>query len=147
MLPPSQVGVTTVHVEPLPVTVKAPAPVLLTLIPVAAPLDEILRKVRPLAPMVVLATFSAVAVAVVRVLTMLVLFWVAVTVPPPVALKAVFVPVLALIPPLKLIVAPLLLVKVIPVSVSVTPPLKVTLPPVLLPTFTEWLLPLAMVPE
>ena len=47
-----------------------------------------LRNVSPLAPMVVLATFSAVPVVVVMVLTMVVLFCVAVTVPPPVAVKA-----------------------------------------------------------
>ncbi len=47
-----------------------------------------LRNVSPLAPMVVLATFSAVPVVVVMVFTMVVLFCVADTVPPPVAVNA-----------------------------------------------------------
>ena len=62
-----------------------------------------LRKVRPLAPIVVLATLSAVPVVVVRVFTIEVLFWVALTVPPPVAVNAALAPVLRLMPPLKLI--------------------------------------------
>ena len=46
-----------------------------------------LRNFSPLAPMVVLATFSAVPVVDEIVLTIEVLFCVALTVPPPVALK------------------------------------------------------------
>ena len=46
---------------PLPVTVRpAVAPVVLRTMPLAAPVAEIVRNVSPLAPMVVLATFSAV---------------------------------------------------------------------------------------
>ena len=69
---------------PVPVTVNAPAPVLLSTMPLAAPFDAItLRKVRPLAPMVVLATLSAVPVVVASVFV----DPVTLTVPPPVALK------------------------------------------------------------
>ena len=57
-------------------------------IPFTAPLAEMLRNVMPLAPMVVLAMFNAVPVVVVMVLTIVVLFCVADTVPPPVAVKA-----------------------------------------------------------
>ena len=77
--------------------VKPPlVPVVFRIILLAAPLDEMLRKVRPLAPMVVLATLSAVAVVDVSVLTMDVLFCVALTMPPPVAVNAAFEPVLRL---------------------------------------------------
>ena len=73
-----------------PVTVKPPdAPVLFRKMPFEPPFEEMLRNVRPLAPMVVLATLSAVPVVVVSVFTIEVLFCVALTVPPPVALKAV----------------------------------------------------------
>ena len=68
-----QVGVATVQVPPLPVTVSPPSPpavpVLLSTMPLVAPPDEILRKFRSLAPIVVLATLSAVPVAVVIVLS------------------------------------------------------------------------------
>ena len=60
-----------------------------------------LRNVNPLAPIVVFATFSAVPVVVVMVLTMVVLFCVADTVPPPVAVKAGLVAVLSARPPVK----------------------------------------------
>ncbi|MBK7473434.1 MAG: hypothetical protein IPI73_25140 [Betaproteobacteria bacterium] len=102
-------------VVPVPVTVNAPLePVVLRMIPLAPPLAEMLRKVSPLAPMVVLATFSAVPVVVASVLTMLVLFWVALTVPPPVAVKAGLAPVLRFMPPVKLMVPPVLLVSEMP---------------------------------
>src|SRR5437762_14312492 len=55
--------------------------------------DEMLRNVRPAAPMVVLATLRAVPAVVESVLTIVELFCVAVTVPPPVAVKESFAPV------------------------------------------------------
>ena len=64
-------------------------------------LAEMLRNVSPLAPMVVLATFNAVPVVVVMVLTMVVLFCVVDTVPPPVAVKPGLAPVVSARPPLK----------------------------------------------
>jgi hypothetical protein len=65
--------------EPFPVTINPPlAPVVLRIIPLAGPLPTvpavILRNVRPLAPMVVFATLSAVPVVVVSVFTVVVLF-------------------------------------------------------------------------
>ena len=75
-------------------------PVLLSTMPLAAPLAEMLWKVRPLAPIVVLATLSAVPVVVVRVLPAPV----TVTVPPPVAVKAALAPVLRVSCPVKLMV-------------------------------------------
>jgi hypothetical protein len=57
-------------VFPPPVTVNpAVAPVVFSTMPFAAPFAEILWNVRPVPPMVVLATFSAVPVVVVIVLT------------------------------------------------------------------------------
>ena len=92
-------------VVPLPVTVSPPeVPVLDRLIPGLAPLDEMLWKVSPPEPIVVLETLSAVPVVVVIVLPVPV----AETVPPPVAENPVLVPVLMLSVPLKLIVAPVL---------------------------------------
>src|SRR3954466_870028 len=82
--------------------------------PLAAVPAEMLRNFRPEAPIVVFATFRAVAVVVVRVLVVSV----AVTVPPPVAVKAGLAPVLAVMAPVKLIVAPPLLVNEIPLPVS-----------------------------
>src|SRR2546423_15619197 len=89
--PPVQVPA-EVQLPPLPDTVKPPLdPVLLRAMPLvgvpALPVTLMLRKVSPLAPMVVLATLSAVPVVEVMVLTMVVLFCVALMVPPPVALK------------------------------------------------------------
>ena len=78
--------------------------------PLAAPLEEIDRNVTPLAPMFVLTMLRPVPVDVSIVLTIVVLFWVTFTVPPPVALNPVFAPVSMSNPPLmkaKLIVAPL----------------------------------------
>src|SRR5436190_23874727 len=117
---------------PLPVTVRLPfVPVLLRTIPLAAPFAEMLRKVRPVAPIVVLATLSAVAVVVVSVLTIVVLFCVALTVPPPVALKAMFAAVVRLSPPVRLMVAPVLVLERMPLAVLEIAPLKATVPPVL----------------
>src|SRR5262245_30975422 len=100
MRPPVHVGVAEVQTPALPVTVRpAVAPVVFNTIPFAAPLAEILRNVRPLAPMLVLATFSAVPVVVAIVFTIVVLFCVAVTVPPPVAVNAGLVVVVRLNPP------------------------------------------------
>src|SRR5436190_24278341 len=98
---------------------------------------EMLLKVSPLAPIVVLATLSAVPVVVVSVLTIVVLFWVALTVPPlvaagpgPVAVTAAFAPVERLSPPVKLIVAPVFELSKMPLAVLETAPLKATVPPV-----------------
>ena len=78
-------------VVPLPVTVSPPeVPVLARLIPGLAPSDEMLWKLSPPEPIVVLETFSAVAVVVVMVLPVPV----AETVPPPVAENPVLAPVL-----------------------------------------------------
>src|SRR4051794_40653171 len=101
---------------PLPATVSPPlAPVAFTMMPLdEPPFDEMLRNVIPLPPIVVFATFSAVPLVVASVLMMLELFWVTLTVPPPVAVNAVLVPVLRATPPVKLIVAPVLLVRLMP---------------------------------
>src|SRR5262245_8314957 len=90
IVPPVHVDAVDVHVPPLPLTVRPPlVPVLLRAMPLTAPLAVMLRKVRPLAPMVVLATVRAVPVVVVSVLALPV----RVMVPPPVAVKAGLVPV------------------------------------------------------
>ena len=85
-------------------TVSEPvAPVLASTMPLAAPFAEMLRKVRPPAPMVAPDTFSAVPWSVVRVLSgavPLALGSVTTTVPP-VALNAVLPPVEAISPPSK----------------------------------------------
>ncbi len=61
--PPVQLA-RLLQVPPLPVTMKRPdEPVLFSTIPFDAPLAEMLWNVSPLAPMVVLATFSAVPVS------------------------------------------------------------------------------------
>ena len=118
-----------VHVPPLPVTVNPPlAPVLLRTIPFDPPLAEMLRNVRPAAPIVVLETLSAVPVVVVRELTIDVLFCVAVTVPPPVAAKAALVPVERRRPPVKAIVPLSLLSRLTPVPPPVTEPVNWTRP-------------------
>src|SRR5262245_22367079 len=120
--------------------------------PLTPPLAEILRKVKPLAPIVVFATFSAVPVGVVSVLTIVVLFCVTLTVPPPVAVKAGFAPVLSATPPVKLIVAPVLLVRLTPrllvedAFATGMPPENETLPPVLPETFTASAVEFVMVP-
>ena len=110
-------------------------PVVSRTMPLVPPLAEMLRKFKPLAPMFVFATVSAVPVVVVRVLAEPVTF----TVPPPVAVKAEFVLVLEVMPPVKLRVAPVLLVSEMPVlpELSVIRLLKVTVPAVLPVMFTE----------
>lgn len=65
--------------------------------------------------------------------------------PPPVTVKAGLVPVESARPPVKLIIAPVFVLRLIPVSVSVIAPLKVTVPPVLPVTLTERAEPLAIV--
>src|SRR5215813_6735350 len=82
--------------------------------PFVPPFAETLLNVTPLAPIVVFDTFRAAAVVVASVLTMDVLFWVTLTVPPPVAVNAALAPVLSARPPVKLIVAPVLLVRLTP---------------------------------
>src|SRR5829696_1630877 len=95
-----------VPAEPLPDTVRLPLePVVLSTIPLAPPLAVMLRNFNPPAPIVVLATLRAVPVVVVSVLAVSV----AVTVPPPVAAKAGFVPVLRVKVALNPIVEPALL--------------------------------------
>jgi hypothetical protein len=92
-----------------------------------------LRNVRLLAPIVVLAMFSAIPVVPEMVLTIEVLFWVALTVPPPVALKPVPLVVVRFRPPAKLIVPPVLPVRLIAfavVVVAVIVPAKVVVSPV-----------------
>src|SRR5689334_19234748 len=127
-----------VHVPPLPVTTRLPlAPVVSKTIPLAAPFDEMLWNVSPLAPMFVLETVSAVPVVVSIVFAVPVTL----TVPPPVALKPAPEVVSMLRPPLlKVIVcpepvdenaadAPVLSVFVVPLNV-VEPPV---LPDIVMP--------------
>jgi len=84
--------------------------------------------------MVVLATSNAIPVVVDRVLVAPVTL----TVPPAVAVKAALPPVAAASPPLKLIVAPVLLARSTPVPLSATAPTSPTVPPVRLWIETEW---------
>jgi hypothetical protein len=92
-------------VPPPPVTVRPPlVPVLSSTIPVAVPPAEMLSNSRLPTPIVVLATSSAVAVVVVKLLPVPV----ALTVPPPVAMNAVSVPVDMVMVPEKLTAAPAL---------------------------------------
>ena len=123
-LPPNEV------LPPSPFTVSPPlAPVLSKIIPVAdPPFEEILWKSKLLAPIVVFVTFKAVAVVVVIVLPE----FVELMVPPPVAVKAAFVEVLNVKRPVKLIVAPVFVARLIPVLVpeEVIAPLNVIVPPV-----------------
>ena len=100
-------------------TVKAPAPVVFSRMPLAAPLELTLRNLTPPAPIVVFAMLMAVPVVVTAVLDA----FVAVTVPPPVALKALFEPVERVRLPEKLMNAP-----VLPVSAMPVPPLLVIAP-------------------
>ena len=116
-------------VVPVPVTVKKPAPVLSSVIAlVEPPFLLMLRKVRPLPPIVVPVTSSAVAVVVVSVLPEPVTS----IVPPPVAEKALLAPVFAMMPPVKWNVAPLSPLSKRPVPVSLIEPLRLTVPEVLL---------------
>ena len=100
------------------------------------PFEEILRNVSPLAPIVVLATSSAVPVVEEIVLTMVVLFCVALTVPPPIELNPLPLVVVMLNPPVKLVVEPAfplgILMAFAVVVFAVIPPVKAAVPPVLL---------------
>ena len=134
---------------PVPVTVRPPLALVLSrmmptpAVPEAVP-AVMLWKVRPLAPMVVLATFKAVAVVVVRVLFAPVTF----TTPPPVAAKAALAPVLTVRPPVKLLMEPALAARVTPVPpVIFTKPANVALPPVRLTMTMELFVALVMPPE
>src|SRR6185503_13920739 len=123
---------------PEPVTVRPPLmPVLLRIMPVLdPPLEEMLRKLKPLTPMIELTTLSAVPVVVEIVLPAPLTL---IAVAPPVALNPVpLVVLMARPPPLKLIEAP-----VFPESVTAAladvlrlfdAPLKVTVPPELVCT-------------
>src|ERR1039458_5178840 len=96
---------------------RAPlTPVLLRRIPLAGPEAAVpadtLLNFRFAAPMAVLSTLMAVPVVV----TIVLVVSVALTVPPPMAVKASLEPVLSVIGPLKLIVAPVLLVRRTPVD-------------------------------
>ena len=119
---------------PVPVTVKPPlVPVVSRSMPLSAPFEEMLWKVRPGAPIVVLATFRAVPEVVVSVFAAPV----TATVPPPVAANAAFAPVLAVTPPVKETVAPVLELRAMPVPASLIGPLKAVVPPVRFATETE----------
>src|SRR6476620_6071162 len=137
MVPPVQVGVAVVQVPLFPVTVSPPLlPVVVRMMPefALALVELMLRKVTPLAPMVVLEMFNAVPVVVVKVLTIVLLSWVALTVPPPVAANAGLTVVLRLRPPLKLIIEPVLVSRLMPLTpaaVAVIGPDRFTVPPVL----------------
>src|SRR5437588_4893272 len=122
----------------LPLTLRPPLdPVALKLMPLTAPLAEMLRNSRLLLPIVVLVTVSAVPVVVVRVLTnapvapgLQGFSSQTLTVPPPVALNAGFPPVLSDSPPLKVIVPPVFEDRSMPPALSVTAPVIAMLPPV-----------------
>ncbi len=124
-------------VVPLPVMVKFPLPVPLREMPLPAPAPELmLRNVTPLPPIVVPEMFNPLPDVVVMVLTIVVLFCVMFTVPPPVAVKAALAPVLRLRAPVKLIVAPVFEARLMP-RLSVMAPLNRTVPPVWLVISTE----------
>src|ERR1051325_770349 len=121
IVPPVQVA-ELLQVPPLAETVSAPElPVLSRMMPGLAldPVAEMLRKVRPDAPMVVFATLSAPPVVEASVLMIEVLFCVALTVPPPVAVKAVPGVGVRLSPPVKLTVAPVLVARLTALAVVV----------------------------
>src|SRR5262245_3416211 len=125
-------------VDPMPVTVSPLVlPVVVSTIPEFAPavVDVMLRNVRPVPPMVVLATFNAVPVVVVMVLTSGPVAAAAhgfssqtSTVPPLVAVKAGLAPVDNVNPPRNVIAEPSLLSRKMPPLVSVTGPEMTTAP-------------------
>src|SRR6185295_2229190 len=151
-----------VPAPPVPVTIRPPAaPVLLSKIPFTGPLAtvpaEIFWNSSLFAPIVVFATFSAVPVVVVIVLTLAPVdaglqgfSSQTSTVPPlvasgpgPVAVKAGFPPVDSARPPEKRIVAPVLMVREMPppvlaVGPSLMAPVKLLVPPVVLATEMSW---------
>ena len=119
-----------VHVPPLPLTVSPPvAPVLFRMMPalLLLPVESMLRKVIPLAPIVVLATFRAVPVVEVIVLVAPVTF----TVPPPVAVKPAFAAELIVTFEKLKVALPLLPVRLAPVPPFVLSPVKVSVPAIL----------------
>src|SRR5262245_25296002 len=122
---------------PSPVTVRLPDVPLRT-IPLVPPLAEMLRKVIPLAPIVVLTTFSAVPV--VESMVLLLAPVVTLIVPPPVALKpAALVVSMFRPPPPKLTVPPALFVSsvtalLVPVFRFLVGLLKLIVPPLLFAT-------------
>src|SRR5919197_3747340 len=123
-------------VFPPPATVRLPlAPVLLSTIPFAPPVAEIFWKLRPFPPIVVFATLSA-GPAPGVVPPIVLLEPVTFTVPPPVAEK--FAAELSVRPPVKLIVALVLPLRLMPVPVSEMAPLKAIVPPLRPATDTEW---------
>ena len=133
--PPVQPAVfARVHVPPLPLTIKRPlAPVVLSTMPLVAPFAEIERKFRLAAPMLVLATLSAMPVVVESVFVAPATL----TMPPPVAAKAELAPELTTTPPVKLTVLPVLVARLTPRPLSVIDPLNVAVPPVRLVTSTD----------
>src|SRR5205814_1233326 len=155
MVPPVQVAA-LVQVPPLPDTVRPPAPAPSSTMPLGLPLpfEVILRNSNLFAPIVVLTTFSAVPLVAVNVLTNAPVAAgtqgfssQTLTVPPPVAPNAVFAPVLSTMPPRKVIVAPVLVARLIPVPVPLTAPSKVADPPVLLAMLTCFAPLLVMLPK
>src|SRR5262249_3427870 len=134
--PPVQVGAATVQVPPLPVTVRPPLePVVSSLMPLAAPLDDIDWKVKFELPIVVFATLSAVPVVVASVLAG---GW-ALRVRARVGVRGGLVPVERVTPPLRLMVAPVSLVRLMPCPVppvSVICPARLIVPPVFPLTLT-----------
>src|ERR1041385_3013022 len=120
---------------PLPLMVKKlllTAPVLFRMIPLAAPLAEMLRNVTPLAPMLVLVMLRAVLVAAVGVPMVLVpvtLTVLGLTALPLFALKTAAVP-LSVIPPEKLNVVLVLVLRLYPCPLSLMLPPNETVPPV-----------------
>src|SRR5947207_3235202 len=116
-----------VHVPPLPLTVSPPvAPVLFRIMPalLLLPVESMLRNVSPLAPMVVLATFSAVPVVDVSVLAAPVIT----SVPPPVAVKPALAPELTTTFEKLNVELVLVPVKLAPAPPTVVRPVKVNVP-------------------
>src|ERR1044071_1061300 len=130
------------------------APVLLRMMPLAGSAaavllpEEMLLKISPPAPMVVLATFKPVTLAALMVLSgavPLALGSVTLTVPPLVAVNPAFAP-LRFTPPVKFIVVPVLVSRKIPEPVLVMRPEKETVPPVLFWMLTAREVELVIVP-
>jgi hypothetical protein len=112
--------------EPVPVTVRPPLPpVPINTIPFAPPFAAILRKFRPEPKRCAGRRRERVRRAG------------DVDVPPPVAVKALLAPVLAVTPPVRLIVAPVFELRLMPVPVSTIEPLKMVVPPLRFATETE----------
>src|SRR5687768_2146226 len=136
MVPPVQVGVASVQLPALPVTVNAPLPALVSRMPFTAPFEEMLRNVTPEAPIVVLVMVRAVPVVLAIVFALPVTF----TVPPPVELKPAPAPEL-IVTLAKLKVAPVLT----PESSTPLPPAVVRLVIETEPVALERLMPVPVV--